>query len=117
MTATVTVDFCFMKHGIVNFAVETVTYVTYLLYKIIFFPKMCKLDLFFYAEVLAYTSAFCIVLKKPNDIVSFKKRTTLLLAQSCINFGQNQPLCKLARTMLICYLDIVNDKITCKNYN
>jgi len=39
------------------------------------------------------------------------------IAQSCINFGQNQPFCKLPYTELICYLAIVNDKIVCKNDN
>jgi len=39
------------------------------------------------------------------------------IAQSCINVGQNQPLCKPPRTELICYLDFVSDKIMCKNNN
>ena len=39
------------------------------------------------------------------------------IAQSCINFGQNQPFGKLPHTELTCYLDIVSDKIMCKNNN
>ena len=75
-----------------------------------------------------------IIYKYVYDIVNFRKHhlnvhrmTTYksldrikkidIIAQSCINFGQNHPFCKLARMMLICYLDIVNDKITCKKYN
>jgi len=37
------------------------------------------------------------------------------IAQFCFNFRLNQLFCKLGCIELICYLDIVNDKITCIN--